>query len=120
MELSLNPMKFYETQEFRRLQKEWKEKLAQSEFQDIEKGDRLKDFDRRTISFENREAIHDFFRRLDTFLTVNEQIPDLHRTILSLYSEGRIIRDICRAVGRGRTTVKGIISHYRKVLTGRL
>lgn len=109
-------MKFYQTKEFKALDAEWKAKLEEEGFQDLEKRKDFSQWNRRTIAYQNSETIRDFFIRLDHFLTEHPEIPDLHRKILSLYSEGRIVRHICRLVGRSYTTVRNIIRKYKAML----
>jgi DNA-binding NarL/FixJ family response regulator len=113
-------MKFYETKKFVAIQKKWEEKLAKEGFQDIDKQAASKSGNRHTLACQNHVAIHAFFRRLDCFLNTSETLPPIHKTILKMYSDGRMIKDICKAVNKGRTTVKAVISNYRKLLTGRL
>ncbi len=98
----------------------WTKKLAESGFQDIEdKKGNLKQPDRRSIAFDNRDLIRDFFIRLDHFLTENKDIPILHWQVLTLYSEGLYIPKICNLVGKGRTFVCKVILYYRNLLTGK-
>ncbi len=106
--------KFYQTIEFRQLQTEWKAKLAQEGFKDAEyPSGKLRDHDRRTIAFENRERIADFFRQLDDFITHSQVLSDHERTILSFYSDGKRVREICKLVDRSYTHVRNIIRKYR-------
>jgi hypothetical protein len=106
-------MKYYETQKFIALHAEWLERLKADGFKDIEKGDSIQGYDRRTIAFDNREELFSFFTRLDHFLTEYPEISSLDRQILTLYSAGRFLRDISRAAGCSQSTAKTIIKRYR-------
>mgnify|MGYP001557457359 CR=1 FL=1 len=105
--------------EYRTLRKIWNEKLRAVGFKDIEdcRGN-LKQHDRRTIGFEHRELISDFFRRVDHYLTAHPEIPSLHRRILSLWSDGVKIKDICKKTRRCSAWVREIIRRYRRLLLG--
>lgn len=109
-------MKFYRTDEFQRLQRIWEEKLKDSKFKDIEdsKGN-LKQYDRRTIAFDNRDHIYEFFCRLDAFLCQN-QLPWRHRAILMRYSRGQYLKEISESVGRGQRTVQKVIELYKEII----
>lgn len=113
--------KFYETPEFKKINTEWKAKLKTSEFEDIERADgSLKDLNRRTISFDNRDQIRDFFLKLSEYLQYTKLSKD-HRQILSLYAEGVHIRgpnSITEQTGWSDKTVRIIISKHKKIILG--
>jgi hypothetical protein len=111
----LSGPKFFKTQEFLSLQKEWREKLSRGGFADIEdpKG-HLKTPDRRTIGFQNRDRIRDFFMDLDHYLTEHPEIPAEHRSVLEMYSEGFYLVHISKECKMSLTKVKVIISTYKK------
>jgi hypothetical protein len=100
------------------LQEEWYLKLAQSGFKDIEdrKGN-LKQYDRRTIAFDNRESIYEFFVALDHYLTDHQDIPEPDKSILSLYSDGIFIIEICKQLGLKLSLVNKVISKYKEIVT---
>lgn len=80
--------KYYETDEFLKLNKTWQEKLAKNGFNDIEnENGKLKDHDRRTISFENQEEIIVFIDKLQNYINTNK-LPPKHKKIISLYCAG--------------------------------
>lgn len=102
------------------LRNEWYLKLRLSGFKDIEdsKGN-LKSHDTRTIAFQNRDMIRDFFTELGHYLSQYPEIPDMHRTVLSQYIEGVHIKKIAAIVGRTPRTVGEIIKIYRdRILAG--
>lgn len=107
--------KFYNTKAFKRLNSKWRDKLATSGFVDIEdKFGYVKNADIRTIAWANSPRIHTFFRRLDTFLLSNPDLPDQHKKILKLYSDGRRIKDIGPEVGLKISRVKEVITTYQQ------
>lgn len=103
--------------DFLRIQKEWYLKLAQSGFKDIEdsKGN-LKQYDRRTIAFDNRVSIYEFFVSLDHYLTEHPEIPDIDRAVLTLYSEGVFIIEICRQLFLKLATVNRVVMKYKAIV----
>jgi hypothetical protein len=92
--VAVNP---YRSAQFKALKSEWDRKLADSGFQDIESTHgSLKTQDRRTISWEHRELIADFFTALGHYLHNHAQIMQPHeRMVLELYVTG------ARVKGRG-------------------
>ena len=103
----------------RELATHWRAKLERAGFDDIEdaKGN-LRQHDRRTIGFENRELISEFFRKLDHYLTDHPEVPRLHRLILSMWSDGADMREICKKSKRCNSWVRTIIRRYRNMLLG--
>lgn len=100
-----------------RIQAEWYEKLADEGFVDIEdKKGNLKQYDRRTIAFENREIICEFFVRLDHYLTQNPNIPEPEKSILILYSEGLYATQIQRKLKVDQWSVKRVIRNYKQII----
>lgn len=108
--------KYYRTTEFRSLNREWRRRLKDDKFPDCEdEHGNLKQKDIRTIAWVNREHTHDFFRGLDQLIQTYE-LPEQHRQILQLYSQGTYIKDIAIRIGRGRTLVKGVVRQYKRIL----
>jgi hypothetical protein len=100
-----------------RLKAQWKRKLAKSGFQDIESpSGELHQPNIRTVAWVNRDAIREFFLKLDQYLAKHDGIPPLHRKVLELYSAGVYIVDIVESVHRSRTTVKNIIRRYKRIV----
>lgn len=101
----------------RRLQADWYQRLRSSGFKDIEdlRGN-LKSYDRRTIAFENREEIADYFRRVEHYLQNHPDLRGDHLRILTLYSQGIFIKAIAKDVGKHRCTVMEIIKRYKKLI----
>lgn len=106
--------------EFKKLQQKWYLKLKKSGFEDIEDSKQnLKQYDKRTISYQNAGAIRDFYYSLDHYLNDNPEIPKLHMLILSLYSEGKYLTEISVRAKRSTWTIWSIIKTYKKkILTG--
>lgn len=106
---------FYKSEKFKLLEQEWREKLSTSGFTDIEdEKERLRSYDRRTIAFENRDLILDFFTRLDHFLTHTPHLSARERTVLTLYSQGCYLKDIAFEIDQSISTVKIILRKYKK------
>lgn len=99
------------------IQKEWYAKLAKEGFNDIEdKKGNLKQYDRRTIAFDNREAIFDFFTKLDHLLEHRKDIPQEDRDILHLYSQGIQLNNIAKLLTTGIWNIKRTIKRYKLLL----
>lgn len=105
------------SQQLRELKKEWYRRLQTEGFVDIEDSKhRLKSKDRRTIAFENRDQIRDFFLDLDAFITNSPDLNPLHRQILELYSSGTYVKYIALTVNKSLARVKQIIGHYKTIV----
>lgn len=103
--------------EFVTLRDEWYRRLEFSGFRDIEDSkENLKNYDRRTIAFDNRDMINKFYVRLDHFITEHPELPLLHKRILMLYSEGTYIKAIASQVDRCRWTVINVIKQYKRLV----
>lgn len=112
--------KYWETPEFKKLNKEWREKLESAGFDDQEdEKENLKQKDERTIAFQNRDKIQNFYLKLDSYLTHNTEIPERDRKILELYSQGVKVKGkggIVEQVGLSRDPVYQVIWKYKKIL----
>ncbi len=107
----------FRSQKFKELQSQWYKKLDEVGFNDIEnKKEKLKEYDRRTIAFDNRDVIRDAFIRLDHFITNSSNIPQLHRQILELYSDGKYLGEIAQQVNCSRSKIKLVVYHYKKLI----
>ena len=111
--------KFYQSQEFKSLQMEWRSRLKRSGFKDLEdEKERLFQPETRILGLRQMEAIRNFFLDLDCYLTTHE-LPSLHRTILELYSQGIPVkgpRGIANKVDKCDTRVRDIIRKYKKLI----
>lgn len=109
--------KYFESEGFRALLREWREILKEDGFKDIEddKG-RLKNPDRRSIGFQNRDEISNFYSHLGLFLGESKRLPRRDRKILELYALGTWITEIARKLQVSRTTVTETIRKYRRLL----
>lgn len=112
--------KFWNTKEFKSLRGEWYKKLEESDFKSIEDNNgRLWQPNLRTITFDNRGRILDFFLKLDSFLTNSEGLPSKHRRILELYSQGVKIKGakgIIERVGMSDKYIRNVINYYKRLL----
>jgi hypothetical protein len=109
----------FSSKEFKALEKEWRQKLKEAGFEDIEspKG-HLKQHNIRTISFENRDSLQDFFTSLGHYLATHT-IPMRDRHILELYAQGVYVKGdngIAEMSGLGRTTIYNIIKSYKNII----
>lgn len=104
-------------QGYNTLKVEWEAKLKASGFEDIEKSTgALKTYDRRTLAWENRELILEFFLKLDQYLTKNGNIDQLDRQTLELYSAGKRIKYITEVTHRSDAWVRSTIRKYKRMI----
>lgn len=102
---------------FKEEKKKWDKILKDSGFEDQElPSGELRSHDTRSLAFENRDMIRDFFLKLDSYLSKATDLKPLYRQILELYSKGTYINDIVKEVGRSRKTVSEIIRRYKKLI----
>jgi len=103
--------------EFLKLQSHWYELLRQQGFKDIEdKKGRLKQKDKRTIAYQNKDSIEAFFTELGFYLSEHLEIPKLDREILELYAQGIYIIHIADEVNKSRWKVIQVIKKYKKII----
>lgn len=109
-------MKFYETKDFKLLNSKWRKKLKQKKFKDHEdQHENLKQYDRRTCLFENRDLVLDYFLRFDSYLHLAD-IPPSHRQILELYTQGKKIVAIADKLKVSRQWVHTVIRKHKKLV----
>jgi DNA-binding NarL/FixJ family response regulator len=114
-------MKFFQTKAFKKLEAEWRQKLKDDGFDDIERlGGELRKNNPRLISFAPpaRQVLAEFFRSLEHFLTNTKGIPRRDRKILSLYVKGNKPKQIREITGLSDSTVRGTFRAYRRKLLG--
>jgi hypothetical protein len=89
---------FNQTPEFKKLQAEWAQKLADSGFQDIEKGELDTVIRPQIIKTQKNQYIGgtDYFTFCQEILRLFRFKKEIHRIIFSLHSEGMSERDICQ------------------------
>lgn len=107
--------------DLKRLKVIWEQKLKDSGFTDIEgPNGEIKTYDRRTVSWDNRDGIRDFFIKLDHFLESSNSvgIPDIELRILKFYSAGVQLKTISHEVQCSYAKVKMIISKYKDQILG--
>lgn len=110
----------FRTKEFRALYQEWRERLAEDGFKDLEDHHgNLKTPDNRTNRFVMREQTAEFFRRLDHYLTETPEVPPKVRAILELYSEGIPQVEIARKLEHSLTLIERVTRFYRLLLKDR-
>jgi hypothetical protein len=108
--------KFYQSKLFKRLNEEWRMKLQLAGFKDHEdtRGDLKKEYDRRTIAWDNIRRIQTFYLALGSFLSSTKRLPKRHRQILSLYSTGLSTYQVSAKVGLKKSQTISIIAGYKK------
>jgi DNA-binding NarL/FixJ family response regulator len=110
----------YKTKEFKNLQSKWYAKLAKEGFKDQEDAkENLIQQDRRTIAFDNRDMLRDFFLSLSAYL-VHNRVPTRDRKILELFSQGIHIKGkngIVEKTGWSDKTVRNVIKSYKNKLS---
>lgn len=97
-------MKFYQTREFSKLQKEWARKLKESEFQDLEpnEGCRLPgeiNVKREAVRPLRIQSTVEYYCQASKFLWDFKFKTKKERTIWLYYSEGYTYREIARLIG---------------------
>lgn len=108
--------------DLKQLKAEWDAKLKQDGFVDIEDSHgNLKAHNRRTIAFDFRDDIRDYFIALDHFITQHDEdlaspVPDSHLQILKLHSSGMHNREIQKFVKFGQTKIKKILRYYKTLI----
>jgi hypothetical protein len=115
---------FWRTKEFQELKKKWDKKLTDSGWNDIEYADgSLKsDGNRQTIAWDSKEAIEDYYRKVDSYLIEHDDISSRDRAILELYAEGVHIKgenSIVEQTGWSDKTCRRIINHYKDIIWGK-
>jgi len=113
--------KFYDSPEFKALDAEWKKKLADSGFEDLEDAqENLTAPNNRTVAFQNRDLILDFFVKLDHYLTnTKDKIKPEHRKILELYAKGTYVsgkNGIIEQTGYSKRGIEYVIARYKKIV----
>ncbi len=107
--------KFFQTREFKKLNEEWRKKLAKSGFEDQEDSkENLQEYDRRSIAFENRDSIEQFFSKLGHFINNTPNLPASHRRVLLPYLEGKRAVDIGKQLKVSRRWVHRVLNRYKK------
>lgn len=110
------PMKFYQTKQFKNLNDKWRQELADKGFIDQEdEQENLKEYDRRTQGFTDREQVLSFFLAIDEYLAANPDIPPKHKKILEKYSAGQRIIRIAKDIKVTRQWIHRILNKYKKL-----
>ena len=112
-------MGFWKRDDFKKLNRVWRERLKDSGFIDLEdeKGN-LFAKDHRTLAFTDPSATITFFSLLNEYLHASSNISDRDRIILELYSNGIYItgkNGIVEQTGWSDRTVRNVIAKHKKV-----
>ena len=93
----------------------WYKELEKSGFVDIEDSrQNLKQPNIRTVAYQNRDIILEFFLKLDVFLNERRDLNTLHRKILEFYSSGMKHIKIAKLVNRSPRTIRRILARYKR------
>ncbi len=103
--------------DFEKLKVKWYKKLADSGFKDIEYSNgSLYQHNLRTIGWDNRDRIRDFFLKLDSYLANSPDIPFKHKKLLMLWSKGKSFTYIAENVELSVSHVKKLVSNYKQLI----
>ena len=113
----------FESAAFKCLRDKWYKKVADSGFVDIEhpRTQELKTYNRRNQTFDNRDAVRDFFIRVDSYITNNPTLPTRDLDILKLYAEGVHVKGedgIMSKLSLGETTCYRTIKKHKRIILG--
>lgn len=110
-------MSFYKDPEFKQLADQWRERLSEEGFDDLEDlKENLKNPDIRSLGFQDQHNVCGFFLRLDTLLYHYPDCPRFERRVLELYSAGVHIKNIVKAVKGSDKTVRRVVMRYKKLI----
>lgn len=113
--------KFYQTKEFKELQRAWERKLLASDFIDIENtfdNERmLKTFDAYAFNrgrgrYRNMEDEHEYFRSITNAVFNVKFANELDKTVMAMVGDGCKIKQISFETHIHRQTVRYIIRRY--------
>lgn len=105
--------------DLKNLKHQWYKALKDNGFLDIEDSkERLKTEERRSVSFQNREIILEFFLKLGEYLMYTPMTTD-ERRVLELYVEGKLSKkDIARRLTFSYTKTRNIIRKHKGIVLG--
>lgn len=102
---------------YRQLKAEWYKRLKESGFIDLEdRRGNLFQPDTRTIAWQNRERILEFFIQFDYYLTHNSTLSQRDRHILTRWSEGTYLVDISKELRISLSTINKVIAHHKRIV----
>jgi hypothetical protein len=97
----------------RKLKQQWYQRLKDEGFIDIEMPDgSLKTYDRRTVAFDFRQQIMEFFLDLDQYIA-QTQLKLFDKQVLILYSGGMHVKEIAYCLGVTRQWISRIIRIHK-------
>lgn len=104
-------------QEIKALQAKWYKILKKDGFNDLENvRNGMKSWSALNINtarFHDREAVLEFFLKLDSYLSHTKNIKPLHRKILELYSAGLYHQQIADKVNRTKHRIRQILAQHK-------
>ncbi len=105
-------------QEIKALQKHWYDKLKKDGFVDLENSKNvMKSFsimNTKSKRFHDREAVLEFFLKLDAYVTHSKDLKPLHKAILTHHSEGLRLNQIAELVSKSVGRVRQIIQKHKQ------
>jgi hypothetical protein len=113
-------MTFYRDKKFIKLKCEWYSKLKDNGFKDLEDTHgRLKQPEKRTIAYNNKERIFNFYMLVGEYIN-QEPLKPKHKLILYLWSQGRKVREIQAILGKPYSWLHLVIGKHKKIIKSRL
>jgi hypothetical protein len=107
--------KFYETKEFQKLNDEWKARLKDDGFVDLEDQWGFIKWDGcEKESLKYWERVRDFYMKMGFWVTNQKKLPRKHRKVLTLLCDGKSPREIGESLKMPRVTVNKIFQRYRE------
>ena len=123
--------KFYETEEFQKLNEEWYQKLKDTTFAD---GETFKDLEASvedythlqlespmqpsSVAYKSRESVEAYYDAVREFLHRGTFSNEKERTIWEMHCEGLSRRKIAKKLGMAQTTVQYYLKKLRKRMDG--
>ena len=110
-------MAFWDSKSFRALNKLWREKLKESDFEDIEdeKGN-LSQKNHRTKAFLAKEETIEFYSILSNYIQTKTNIKPRDRQILELYLDGERIKAIAIKTEWSTRTVNNVLKLHKSIM----
>lgn len=111
----------YRSKEFKKLQSEWYKKLADTGFDDIEYANgQLYQPNLRTLAWENRDAIQEFFDHVLSYLNDSTtQLTPTETTILNMWAFGHYLTEISAKIDMDYQKVAQTVYRHKKIVLER-
>lgn len=87
-------MKFYETVEFKKINRKWKKKLKASGFKDIESNEFTLQHFSYEIAYKHNTFTLDYYSKCDSFLLTHTFPNQIDKLIWQMHADGKSVRQI--------------------------